>query len=103
MDDIDGKAKELAMHHIQHDVDNGISERYIQQSRHSSGRGHRHWKDAADGFGGYYDIDESTGLARRKVRSDKILVTEVCGIEGVWIFSLHDVYQECMKGQLTLL
>ena len=108
--EIDTLARKLAIHHIQSDVDRGISEREIAMSWHGSGRGHEHWHDAEDGFGGYdvtiggyYDKDTSTGLMRKRVGNDKILVSEVYGVKGVWIFSLHEIYQEAKGGQLTLL
>ena len=104
------RARQLAIHFIKRDVDNGCSEIHISQSCHAGGRSHKFWHDASDGFGGYqasiggyYDIDTATGLARKSVPSTKVLIQEVDGIKGVWIFSLHEIYQECKKGQLSLL
>lgn len=54
-------------------------------------------------IGGWYDMDTETGLMRKRVPNTKILVTEVCGVEGVWVFSLHELYEECRKGQQSLL
>ena len=103
-------AKNLAKYHIRSDVDSGISEHRISLSWSGSGRSHKHWKDAKDGFGGYqvsiggyYDKDPATGLFRKRVNNDKILVTEVYGIEGVWIFSLHEIFKECQNNQVSLI
>ena len=103
-------ARKLAIKHISGAVEAGNSEHYIAGTWHGGGRSHKHWADAEDGFGGYevsvggyYDLDETTGLKRKKVSNDKILVQEVCGVEGIWIFSLHEIYQECKQGQVSLL
>lgn len=52
MTDIDVMAYRLALHHIRRDVEQGMSEYYIASTWHGSGRGHKHWHDAPDGFGG---------------------------------------------------
>jgi hypothetical protein len=106
---IDLMAHRLALRHVQRYVDSNYSEHQAALTWGASGRGHKHWQDAPDGFGGYevsiggwYDYDSKTGLARKRVQNNKVLVTEVCGVEGLWIFSLHGLYQECKKGQLAL-
>lgn len=109
-EDVNIMARKLALHWIAEDADRGISYESIVKSHHGGGRSHEHWHDDPDGFGGfdiciggYYDLDTKTGLMRKKVPSTKVLVAEVYGVEGVWIFSIRELYQECKKGQLALL
>ena len=102
-------ARKLAMRHIHREVEAHISEKTIQQSYHTSGRSHEHWHDSPDGFGGYevsiggyYDLETPNGIVHKRVKPTEIVVTEVCGVAGVWIFSLHEIYEACRHPQLTL-
>ena len=110
-----GMARKLALQFVAQDADRGISEHAIRLSWHGhSSPDSRKFPDRVvtkwTQFGGYdvsiggwYDYDTGTGLARKKVPNTKVLVERVCNVEGVWIFSLHELYQECQKGQLMLL
>lgn len=107
-------ARQLALMWIAQDADRGISEHSIRLScRGSSTPDSRKfpfpeskytpYKGYSISIGGWYDLDTATGLMRKKVPNTKILVERVCDVEGVWIFSLHELYEECKKGQLSLL
>lgn len=111
MPDLPIMARKLALRHIRRDAERGFSERFIQSTYHASGCGQA-FVDNTGGdefgayfvsIGGYYDFDHKTGLMRKRVPPTKVLVTRVCGVEGVWIFSLHELYVESLKGQMSLL
>lgn len=54
-------------------------------------------------IGGYYNLDNKTGLMRNKVPYSKVFVSRILNQEVHMVFSLHELYQECKKGQLALL
>lgn len=88
-------ARKLALQIVAEDADHELSEEYIRSTHHNQGRGHvPPWKDHPDGFGGYHVGITGNG---------KVKVSTICGIDGMWIFSLHELYQECRNGQLALL
>jgi hypothetical protein len=95
MTDLAIMARKLALKHVAEDADRGLSEEYIRGTWHNAGRGHvGRWINDPDGFGGYH-----VGITG----SGKVKVTMVCGVEGEWIFSLHELFLECRRGQVSLL
>ncbi len=112
--DLSDMAYQLALEFVREDADRGFSEHYIMSTwhRHSSPDPKKwlfpksKWTRFGSytvSIGGYYDLDPETGLKRKKVPNTKVLVEEVCGVKGVWIFSLHQLYVESQKGQTKLL
>lgn len=114
MIDLAVMARKLALMWIAEDADRGISEHSIRLSYHGSSTPdprkfkfpetkYTPYKGYMISIGGWYNLDTPTGMQRKKVPNTKVLVNEVCNIECVLIFSLHELYEECKKGQLTLL
>ncbi len=112
--DLSIMARKLALQFVAEDAERGRSEHAIQLSWHGhSSPDPKKWAFPDSiwtqfgsynvSIGGWYDLDIKTGLKRKKVNNDKVLVTQVCGVDGVWIFSLHQLYQEAKRGQLSLI
>lgn len=102
---LDILARKLAMRYVQRDVDRGISEDYIRSSSGGSGWGQK-FLDNNPGS----DLEEFGaahvgvgGYVNGRYHADKIIVSRLKGVDVTKAFSLHEIYQECRKGQLSLL
>lgn len=98
------KAKQLALQFILRDTSRGISESDI-----SSTLGGRSGSDETFGryhvsIGGGYSFGPD-GKARITAPSSQVIVHTVCGETADLLYSLHDLYKECLQreGQTVLL
>lgn len=107
MTDLAIMARKLALVWIAEDADRNISEHEIRLSCHgSSTPDSRKFKFPGSKYtpyGGYSIRIGGWGSEYKKIPNTKVLVERVCNVKGIWIFSLHDLYQECKKGQQSLL
>lgn len=101
--DIALMARKLALKHVAGDADRGISEATIQSSHHGSSCGELFVKNTGGDEFGSYDVSIGGYVNGRNVPPTKVVVHRVCGITVDKIYSLHELYQECRKGQLSLI
>jgi len=84
------EARRLAIEWLRPDVDYGMSEEWIRGTWHRSG-------------GPGYDIGLGAVHGNRRFMSDRVIVRRVKHVEVFFNFSLHELYLECKRGQLSLL
>lgn len=104
-------ARKLALRYVREMADANYDERDIMSTQGGQSCGQKFVDNTGGdefgaysvGIGGYYDYDSATGLARKRVPTTKVFVSRVLNNEVHMVFSLHELYQECKKGQLTLL
>lgn len=99
---LDIMARKLAIKHIARDVRRGLTESYIAQTWAASGCGQSFVDNTGGDEFGAHDVSIGGWLKDRRINNDKILVKRVCGVEVNKVFSLHELYEECRKGQLSL-
>lgn len=91
------RARALAKHHIQREVDAGLSKRHISSTwSHSSSPKH------LGGEFGSYDVSIGGVINGRRLPPTKIIVHRVNGVQADIVFSLSDIYEECQLGQQQL-
>lgn len=91
MKDLAIAARELALNHIRHDAEAGLSEHYIRSTWHYAGG-----PDYQVHLGGR---DEKG----KTIPPSKVIVEKVNGIECYFIYNLHELYLEIQSKQLTLI
>lgn len=87
-------ARQYALEHIRQDVERGISEAEISLSRH----GHacdRYWADVG--------LCQTYKPGGRNWPPTKVVISQINGKECLYVFSLHELYEEVRRGQLALL
>lgn len=110
MTDLAIMARKLALKHIRGDVERNISEDYLRSTHARSSCGQKFVDNTGGdefgaydvGIGGYYDFGPD-GRGTKQAPTSKIVVHRVCGQTVNMVFSLHELYLECQKGQLSLL
>lgn len=88
------RAREFAKRHIQNDVDRGISEHEIALSHH----GH-----SCDTYWADIGLDQRYKPGGRQYPTSKIVISKIDGKDCLFVFSLHELYEECKSGQLSLI
>lgn len=88
------RARNFAIEHIRHDVERGVSEHSLQLSWHGSTSDER-WVQIG--------LHEGWKPGGKFWPPSKIVVSKMDREECLFVFSLHELYQEIKGGQLSLL
>lgn len=102
MTDLTVLAHKLALQHVAVDADRGISEHAIQLSRH----GHSCPSSMGGEFGSYtvdVGLCQTYKVGGKNWPPTKVVVSQLHGLQCLFVFSLHELYLECQRGQLALL